>query len=103
MYDVKREWREWVFLVSKEVIKKIVLDKCKETIHCFIQSWFMIWADRSIEDFNNFIDNWEDWIDIDRIAIVIPSQMWHAIAIPMDKLYLFDVWEISKDELNIID
>lgn len=100
MYQATREWRPGVYLITKEVAKQIVKDKCKKYVHNFIQGWaIVLWADWKIKQFNEFVDSEE----VDRIAITIPSQMGHHMAIPTTKLYLFDVGYITKEEIEVID
>lgn len=105
MYKAQREWRDGLFLISKETAKQIVKEKCKKEVHCMIAAnpSMMLGADWSIESFDNFIDKWKDDMQVERVWLAIPSQMGHAIAIPMDKLYLFDVGEIEESELEIVD
>lgn len=102
-YKVTPEWREWVYLITKEEVKRLVEDKCKKTIHCLIPTWpMMIWADWEIKSFNNFIDEWHYGMIVEKIAVTIPAQIWHHIAIPMDKLYLFDCGNIKEEELEVL-
>lgn len=63
----------------------------------------MLGADWDIDSFDDFIDNGRKNIQVDKIAITIPPQMGHAIAIPMDKLYLFDCGKITEDDLEIVE
>ena len=95
-YKVTREWRKWIYEISKEEVKRLVADKCDKIIHNLIAGNMMLWADWWLDSFNDHIDNVAE-----KIAITIPAQMWHHIAVVSGKLYLFDCWEITEEELDI--
>ncbi len=98
-YQVANEWRDWFYLISKDTVCNLVNDKVKWKIHNFIAWPFMIWADRTKSEFYKFIKSDK----VSKIAITIPAQMWHHIAVIADKLYLFDCGVIKDDDLYIVN
>lgn len=104
-YQVRAEGRPGAYLMTKEVVKKMAEEFEGEEVHCMIAAngWIMIGADRTKKQFYDFIDNGlHKDMQVEKIALTIPPQVGHCIAIPMDKLYLFDLWKIGEEDIEII-
>ena len=95
---VKREWREWAFLVDKESVCDYIKNMKQKTIHNFIanDSWILLWADWNKK---SVIENIQS---ANVVAITIPQQMWHSlVTVTGQKRMLFDIWNITEDEWDI--
>lgn len=100
---VKPEGREGVYLVvDKDSLKDFIRGQGLETIHNFIGSLpsMVIGADHGVDSVMTDIDAGE------RIAVLTGNaqrgNLGHALAIADDKLEMYDIGEVTEENLEVV-